>query len=217
MLDQTLASFAGGGVYIGKLFVDTCQEAVRILSKQNLRERQAKSSDPAFNMAAQLLAARLNGLHGGAGQCPNAVTAMVAGQVAVGVCANLRQADRITSTHRGHGHVLAKRCRCAGDDAGTAWARRRVLRRQGRVHAHRGFRGGHAGRRWRGRRGHPDRLRRGASDPAEGEDAMVACFFGDGAINRGPFLEGLNWAALYRLPLLFVCEDNGFAAFTVPR
>ena len=46
------------------------------------------------------------------------------------------------------------------------------------------------------------------------EDAIVACFFGDGAINRGPFLEGLNWAALYRLPLLFVCEDNGFAAFT---
>src|SRR5438034_4543256 len=38
--------------------------------------------------------------------------------------------------------------------------------------------------------------------------------FGDGAINRGPFLEGLNWAVLYRLPVLFVCEDNGVAAFT---
>jgi TPP-dependent pyruvate/acetoin dehydrogenase alpha subunit len=47
-----------------------------------------------------------------------------------------------------------------------------------------------------------------------GSDAIVACFFGDGAINRGPFLEGLNWAALYRLPVLFVCEDNGVAAFT---
>jgi pyruvate dehydrogenase E1 component alpha subunit len=46
------------------------------------------------------------------------------------------------------------------------------------------------------------------------EDAIVACFFGDGAVNRGPFLEGMNWAALYRLPVLFVCEDNGFAAFT---
>jgi pyruvate dehydrogenase E1 component alpha subunit len=42
----------------------------------------------------------------------------------------------------------------------------------------------------------------------------VACFFGEGAVNRGPFLEGLNWAALYRLPVLFVCEDNGVAAFT---
>ena len=38
--------------------------------------------------------------------------------------------------------------------------------------------------------------------------------FGDGAINRGPFLEGLNWAVLYKLPVLFVCEDNGVAAFT---
>ena len=48
----------------------------------------------------------------------------------------------------------------------------------------------------------------------KGEAAIVACFFGDGAVNRGPFLEGLNWAAVYRLPVLFVCEDNGFAAFT---
>lgn len=45
-------------------------------------------------------------------------------------------------------------------------------------------------------------------------DAIVTCMFGDGAVNRGPFLEGLNWAALYRLPVLFVCEDNGVAAFT---
>ncbi|HET6520907.1 MAG TPA: thiamine pyrophosphate-dependent enzyme, partial [Geminicoccaceae bacterium] len=43
------------------------------------------------------------------------------------------------------------------------------------------------------------------------------CIFGDGAVNRGPFLEGLNWAALYRLPVLFVCEDNGFAATTRTR
>lgn len=47
-----------------------------------------------------------------------------------------------------------------------------------------------------------------------GSDAIVACFFGDGAVNRGPFLEGLNWAALWRLPVLFVCEDNAVAAFT---
>ncbi|WP_306404203.1 thiamine pyrophosphate-dependent enzyme, partial [Escherichia coli] len=40
------------------------------------------------------------------------------------------------------------------------------------------------------------------------------CFFGDGAINRGPFLEGLNWAAVFRLPVLFVCEDNGYSATT---
>lgn len=79
VLDQTLASFAGGGVYIGKLFVDTCQEAVSILSKQEVGTGKQKSSDPAFNMAAQLLAAKLN-VQAGAGQCPNAATAMVAGQ-----------------------------------------------------------------------------------------------------------------------------------------
>jgi acetoin:2,6-dichlorophenolindophenol oxidoreductase subunit alpha len=45
-------------------------------------------------------------------------------------------------------------------------------------------------------------------------DAIVACMFGDGAVNRGPFLEGLNWASLFGLPVLFVCEDNGVAAFT---
>jgi pyruvate dehydrogenase E1 component alpha subunit len=43
---------------------------------------------------------------------------------------------------------------------------------------------------------------------------IVGCFFGDGAINRGPFLEGLNWAQVYGLPVLFVCEDNRYSATT---
>jgi acetoin:2,6-dichlorophenolindophenol oxidoreductase subunit alpha len=42
----------------------------------------------------------------------------------------------------------------------------------------------------------------------------VACFFGDGAVNRGPFLEALNWAAIHTLPVLFVCEDNRWSATT---
>lgn len=79
VLDQTLASFAGGGVYICNLFVDTCQEAVRILSKQDVVSGKQKSSDPAFNMAAQLLAAKLN-VQAGAGQCPLAMTAITNGQ-----------------------------------------------------------------------------------------------------------------------------------------
>lgn len=49
------------------------------------------------------------------------------------------------------------------------------------------------------------------------EDRIVVCYFGDGATNRGPFLEGLNWAAVFKLPLLFVCEDNGYAATTKTR
>jgi pyruvate dehydrogenase E1 component alpha subunit len=45
-------------------------------------------------------------------------------------------------------------------------------------------------------------------------DRIVCCFFGDGAVNRGPFLEGLNWAQVFALPVLFVCEDNRIAATT---
>jgi pyruvate dehydrogenase E1 component alpha subunit len=56
----------------------------------------------------------------------------------------------------------------------------------------------------------------GAAHPLKvrGEASLVACFFGDGAINRGPFLEGLNWAAIHGLAVLFVCEDNRWSATT---
>src|SRR6185369_11540368 len=43
---------------------------------------------------------------------------------------------------------------------------------------------------------------------------IVACFFGDGAVNRGPFLEALNWAVIFKLPVLFICEDNRISATT---
>jgi pyruvate dehydrogenase E1 component alpha subunit len=46
------------------------------------------------------------------------------------------------------------------------------------------------------------------------DDRVVVDIFGDGAINRGPFLEGLNWAAVFDLPILFVCEDNRYSATT---
>jgi pyruvate dehydrogenase E1 component alpha subunit len=47
-----------------------------------------------------------------------------------------------------------------------------------------------------------------------GDDRIVVDLFGDGAINRGPFLEGLNWAVVFGLPVLFVCEDNEWSATT---
>lgn len=81
VLDQTLALFpiAGGqttrGVFIGDLYVDTCLEAVRLLNKSTVDTGQKKASDPTFNLAAQLLAARLN-VRAGAGTCPAAVTAI---------------------------------------------------------------------------------------------------------------------------------------------
>jgi TPP-dependent pyruvate/acetoin dehydrogenase alpha subunit len=134
--------------------------------------------------------------------------------VAVGVVGNLRRDDILLSTHRGHGHTLAK-----GADS-TAMLRELF----GRIGGNCGGKGGsmHIADFSVGMLGangvvganiviaagaaHAIRLKR--------ENRVVCCIFGDGAINRGPFLEGLNWAAVFRLPVLFVCEDNGFAATT---
>ena len=138
--------------------------------------------------------------------------------VASGVCGNLGRSDLLLSNHRGHGHTLAK-----GAEPGAMM--RELFGREGGVC---GGKGGSMhiadfGVGMLGANGvvganiliaagaaHGIRLRR----PRTGDDRVVVCIFGDGAVNRGPFLEGLNWAAVYRLPVLFVCEDNGFAATT---
>ena len=134
--------------------------------------------------------------------------------VAAGVCHALRRDDRITSNHRGHGHALAK-----GAEPGPM-----MLELYGRAGGYCGGKGGsmHIADFSVGMLGANGVVAGGipiAVGAAQGlrllgSDAVAACFFGDGAINRGPFLEGLNWAALFRLPVLFVCEDNGVAAFT---
>jgi acetoin:2,6-dichlorophenolindophenol oxidoreductase subunit alpha len=134
--------------------------------------------------------------------------------VAAGVCASLRKDDRLTSNHRGHGHAIAK----GADPA------RMMLELYGREGGYCGGKGGsmHIADFSVGMLGANGVVAGGipiAVGAAQGlkmlkSDAIAVCMFGDGAINRGPFLEGLNWAALYRLPVLFVCEDNGVAAFT---
>jgi TPP-dependent pyruvate/acetoin dehydrogenase alpha subunit len=149
------------------------------------------------------------------GEAPGVVHPSIGQEaVAAGVCLNLRCGDRITSTHRGHGHALAK-----GADA-----RAMMLELHGRAGGSCGGKGGSMqiadfavgmlGANGVVAGGIP--IACGAAQALRllVSDAIVACFFGDGAVNRGPFLEGLNWAALYRLPVLFVCEDNGYAAFT---
>ncbi|PZW45930.1 pyruvate dehydrogenase E1 component alpha subunit [Humitalea rosea] len=134
--------------------------------------------------------------------------------VAAGVCLNLRREDRITSNHRGHGHALAK-------GAGVAGMMEEL---HGRAGGHCGGKGGSMhiadfsvgmlGANGVVAGGIPIAVGAAQGLKLLGLDHIAVCFFGDGAINRGPFLEGLNWAALYRLPVLFVCEDNGVAAFT---
>lgn len=137
--------------------------------------------------------------------------------VAAGICANLEPDDVLLSTHRGHGHTLAK-----GADPEAMM--RELFGREGGVCGGKGgsmhiadFGVGMLGANGvvaaniviAAGAGHAIKLR--------GETKVVCCIFGDGAINRGPFLEGLNWAVVFRLPVLFVCEDNGFAATTRTR
>ncbi len=134
--------------------------------------------------------------------------------VAAGVCLNLRVDDRLTSNHRGHGHALAK-----GADP-----KRMMLELYGRDGGYCRGKGGsmHIADFSVGMLGANGVVAGGipiAVGAAQGlkmqkSDAIATCMFGDGAINRGPFLEGLNWAVLFKLPVLFVCEDNGVAAFT---
>ena len=134
--------------------------------------------------------------------------------VAAGVCANLRADDRLTSNHRGHGHALAKGAipeRMFGELFGreTGYCRGKG----GSMHIA-DFSVGMLGANGVVGGGIPIAVGAAQGLKMLGSDAVAVCMFGDGAMNRGPFLEGMNWAALYRLPVLFVCEDNGVAAFT---
>jgi pyruvate dehydrogenase E1 component alpha subunit len=134
--------------------------------------------------------------------------------VAAGVCAALRPADQITSTHRGHGHVLAKGAdpaRMMAELAGRTTGLNQG--RGGSMHAADfavGVLGANA------IVGAAAPIAAGAAWAAarQGADTVVATFFGDGAVNQGVVLETFNLAALWRLPVLFVCEDNGFATST---
>ncbi|PYC78895.1 pyruvate dehydrogenase [Streptomyces tateyamensis] len=135
--------------------------------------------------------------------------------VAVGVCAALRTGDQLTSTHRGHGHVLAK-----GADPGRLLAEL-LGRENGLNHG----RGGsmHAADLSLGILGANGMVGAGApiavgaawAAGRRGRDTVVAAFFGDGALNQGVLLESLNLAAIWRVPVVFVCENNGYAT-TLP-
>jgi pyruvate dehydrogenase E1 component alpha subunit len=134
--------------------------------------------------------------------------------VAAGVCSALEPSDLITSTHRGHGHSIAKGApldammaelfgRAGGSCHGKGGSMHVADFSVGMLGAN-GVVGGGIG------------IAVGAAHGlrVRGSTAVTATFFGDGAVNRGPFLESLNWAATFKLPVLFICEDNGFAAFT---
>lgn len=134
--------------------------------------------------------------------------------VAVGVCAHLSDADQITSTHRGHGHYLAKGgdvkamfaeiygkaegiCGGMGGSMHVADFSKGIVGANGIVGAGLGIATGAA-----------------LAMQLDKSDRVTVCFFGDGAANQGALMECMNIASLWKLPILFVCENNGFSEFS---
>ncbi len=128
--------------------------------------------------------------------------------VATGVCAALKDDDYITSTHRGHGHVIAKGAQL-GPMMAELFGRRTgcCKGKGGSMHiadmnigilGANGIAGG----------GLPIAVGAGWSAKWRGTDQVTACFFGDGSSNNGAFHESLNLASLKKLPVIFVCENN---------
>jgi pyruvate dehydrogenase E1 component alpha subunit len=150
-----------------------------------------------------------------AGKLPGAVHLYIGEEaVAAGVCAHLGDRDYATSTHRGHGHFLAK-----GGDVrammAEIWAKREGICQGmgGSMHVadtSRGILGAN------GIVGAGLAIATGAAFGAklDGDGKVAVCFFGDGAANQGALMETLNLSTLWQLPLIFVCEHNGFSEFT---
>jgi TPP-dependent pyruvate/acetoin dehydrogenase alpha subunit len=134
--------------------------------------------------------------------------------VAAAVCRQLRDDDGIYSGHRAHGHAIAKGAPLRGVMAelmgrvdglcqGLGGSMHLVDRRHGLMGAT-GVVGGNL----------PLALGHALAAHVRGSDQVSAVFFGDGAVQAGHFSETVNLAALWELPLIFVCENNGFAEFT---
>jgi acetoin:2,6-dichlorophenolindophenol oxidoreductase subunit alpha len=150
-----------------------------------------------------------------AGKLPGAVHLYIGEEaVAAGVCAHLGDRDYATSTHRGHGHFLAK-----GGDVrammAEIWAKREGICQGmgGSMHVadtSKGILGAN------GIVGAGLAIATGAAFGAklDGDGKVAVCFFGDGAANQGALMETLNLSTLWQLPLIFVCEHNGFSEFT---
>jgi TPP-dependent pyruvate/acetoin dehydrogenase alpha subunit len=134
--------------------------------------------------------------------------------IAVGVCEALRRDDYITSTHRGHGHCLAKGasiermlCELLGKEAGYCRGKGGSMHIADHENGNLGANaivGGSTG------------IATGAafSAKARGTDQVAVCFFGEGALGQGVLYEVMNMAALWSLPVVYVCENNSYNEYT---
>src|SRR5919198_5001446 len=134
--------------------------------------------------------------------------------VAVGVCSALRQDDYITSTHRGHGHCLAKGARVErmfaellGKEPGYCRGKGGSMHIADHENGNLGANaivGGSTG------------IATGAAQSAKmrGSDQVAVCFFGEGALGQGLLYEVMNMAALWKLPVIYLCENNLYNEYT---
>ncbi len=144
------------------------------------------------------------------------LTHMYSGEeaVAVGICEALTDSDRITSTHRGHGHCVAKGaefrqmfCELLGKEEGYCRGKGGSMHIADQSHGNLGANaivGGSMG------------IATGAALRAklQGADDVTVCFFGDGATAQGLLYEVMNMAALWKLPVIYACENNGYSEYT---
>lgn len=134
--------------------------------------------------------------------------------VAVGVCTNLRKDDYITSTHRGHGHCIAKGADLRKVMAEILGKKTGYCKGKGGSMHIADFSIGMLGATAVVGAGIPIAAGAGLSIKLRGTNQVVAGFFGDGASNQGTFHESINMAAIWSLPVIFVCENNLYAMGT---
>lgn len=134
--------------------------------------------------------------------------------IAVGVCSHLTKADYVTSTHRGHGHTLAKGARLDRSLAELYGKKTGYCKGKGGSMHLADFSVGMLGA--NGVVGGGFNIATGAALAVKlrGGKEVAVCFFGDGSSNRGTFHEAVNLAASWKLPVVFVCENNGWASTT---
>jgi acetoin:2,6-dichlorophenolindophenol oxidoreductase subunit alpha len=198
--------------------VDTAEMSLQ----EHAQPDQEPSQDELLRLYERMLLIRRTeerlSADGAAGKLPGAVHLYIGQEaVAVGVSAHLGDRDYATSTHRGHGHYLAKGgdlkammaeiwgkregiCRGMGGSMHVADVSKGILGANGIVGA--GF-----------------AIATGAAYGAklDGDGKVAVCFFGDGASNQGVLMETLNVSTLWQLPVIFVCENNLFSEFTPSR
>jgi len=134
--------------------------------------------------------------------------------VAVGVCSNLYLEDYITSTHRGHGHCIAKGADLKRTMAEILGKKTGYCKGKGGSMHIADFKVGMLGATAVVGAGIPIAVGAGLSVKLRKTDQVVACFFGEGASNQGTFHEGVNMASIWKLPVVFVCENNLYAMGT---